>query len=55
LIIADNGIGFADFDNFDKSKSLGMFLIKNFAKRQLKGTLEITSAKGEGLKYEIIF
>ncbi len=55
LYISDNGVGFPE--NFEplKAKSLGMYLIKNFAKRQLKGTLNIISKPNEGVKYEIEF
>lgn len=55
LIISDNGIGFPDNFEPQKSKSLGMYLIKNFAKRQLKGTIQITSNPNAGVKFEIIF
>lgn len=55
LTFADNGIGLpADFETKEK-KSLGMYIIKNVSKRQLKGQMNIKTQKNEGTKYEITF
>ncbi|MBF0540774.1 MAG: PAS domain S-box protein [Nitrospirae bacterium] len=46
LIIGDNGIGLPKDIDFTKTKSLGLSLINNLAKRQLDGLCEIVNNKG---------
>lgn len=55
LLVSDNGIGFPENFDAEKSKTLGMYLIVNFAKLQLAGDLTISSKPNKGVKYEIIF
>lgn len=55
LLISDNGKGFPLDFKPEKSKTLGMYLIKNFVERQLKGDLKIVSKPDHGVQYFITF
>lgn len=54
LVISDTGVGFPVEFNPDKTKTLGIYLIKNLIKRQLKGDIKITSKPEVGVQYEMI-
>ncbi|MEN8122489.1 MAG: PAS domain S-box protein [Bacteroidota bacterium] len=46
LSISDNGIGLPENFDSENTNSLGMFIITNLSKRQLKGELEMNSENG---------
>ncbi len=43
---SDNGVGLPDPDGFDNHKSIGIQLILNIVKRQLRGSLSVSGEKG---------
>ncbi|AUC14042.1 hypothetical protein BTO06_02205 [Tenacibaculum sp. SZ-18] len=55
LNFSDNGIGFNENFNIEKSKTLGLLLIKSIIQRQLKGELAIKSIPGKGVEYRMKF
>ncbi|WP_138431306.1 histidine kinase dimerization/phosphoacceptor domain -containing protein [Fodinibius saliphilus] len=54
FVIRDNGVGLPDELNEIKKNSLGISLIKKFAK-QLKADLTVETNEGEGTKYSLVF
>ena len=53
LEVSDNGVGVPDEFDLDRSKSLGMRLVRRLAVEQLRGTVEIIT--GEGTRFIFIF
>ncbi|ADN34959.1 signal transduction histidine kinase [Methanolacinia petrolearia DSM 11571] len=53
LEVSDNGVGVPDDFDLDRSKSLGMRLVRRLAVEQLRGTAEIIT--GEGTRFIFIF
>jgi len=53
LKISDNGIGVPDGFNLEKSKSLGMRLVRRLGTEQLRGTIDIKT--GDGTSYIFVF
>ncbi|MCH2034821.1 MAG: PAS domain S-box protein [Tenacibaculum sp.] len=55
LNFSDNGIGFSENFDIEKTKTLGLLLIKSIIQRQLKGELAIKSTPGKGIEYRMEF
>lgn len=53
LVVSDNGIGFSQFEKFDKPQTLGLRLVRLLVEEQLQGTIKMFSEKGT--KYLINF
>ncbi len=53
LEVSDNGVGVPDDFDLDRSKSLGMRLVRRLAVEQLRGTAEIIT--GEGTRFIFVF
>lgn len=49
LTYSDNGIGFPEGFQIERSSSLGLRLVDTLARKQLQGSLEILSGKGAGV------
>ena len=49
LTCSDNGIGFPEGFQVERSRSLGLRLINELARKQLQGSLEISAGKKAGL------
>ncbi len=52
LTVSDDGVGLPARFDIDKSKTLGLRLVKILAKDQLQGTLEVTSDRGVTFRIE---
>jgi len=46
LMIADNGIGIPEEIDFDKTRSLGLYLTRFIVMHQLRGSIEVSTAGG---------
>ncbi|MEA2003498.1 MAG: sensor histidine kinase [archaeon] len=53
--VSDDGVGLPKGFNADKSKTLGLHLVKILTEEQLQGKLKITSGKEKGSKFKIEF
>jgi PAS domain S-box-containing protein len=54
LMIADNGVGLPPGIDFDKSETLGMFLIRTLSK-QLDGSVDFISSSSAGTCFKLVF
>ncbi|MEA2004094.1 MAG: PAS domain S-box protein [archaeon] len=55
LIVSDDGIGLPTGFDIDKSKTLGLHLIKILVENQLQGTMKITCKRGKETAFKINF
>ncbi|MCK5036460.1 MAG: sensor histidine kinase, partial [Candidatus Sabulitectum sp.] len=53
LVVSDNGSGIKEGVDMSGAKSLGLYIVDNLVKIQLRGEIEVSS--GEGTKYTIKF